>query len=318
MIRSSGGCARGSARPSRSLRIGRPRRAPATRWITAAAAALGAGLALAASAAQEFNGRVSIADGGPLTVIRRDELLSGSRGGTLLAGDMIQTSPETFAVIEVGDSATIGLGPATQLYVQQRGEQTILMVPKGWIKVDCRSGSVRLVGRRLGVEVRQGVVLLHADERADALFDEQGPASLLLHDGASLRAGQQTQAGQFYLRMGGDALIVQPRPSAEFVERMPVPFRDPLPTGVAMRAGSTALQSVRTVTYADVQPWLTMPPDWRGGLIERFRGRLQDHAFFAAMEAHLAQHPEWKRVLYPPPPEGAPGESPPPVSSTTH
>jgi hypothetical protein len=34
--------------------------------------------------------------------------------------------------------------------------------------------------------------------------------------------------------------------------------------------------------------------------VGRFRGRLKDPAFFAAMNAQQALLPEWKRILHPP------------------
>jgi hypothetical protein len=62
---------------------------------------------------------------------------------------------------------------------------------------------------------------------------------------------------------------------------------------------------------------LTMPGDWRAGFIARFRGRLKDPAFFAAMDAHLALHPEWVRILHPPPKKDRPLAGPPPDSVPT-
>jgi hypothetical protein len=65
------------------------------------------------------------------------------------------------------------------------------------------------------------------------------------------------------------------------------------------------------VSYGDVQQWLAIPRDWRAGFIPRFRARINDPIFFAAMDAHMAQHPEWQEVLHPPPPQ----EPPPPAAA---
>jgi hypothetical protein len=253
----------------------------------------------------DFSGVVFIAEGGPIAVVRRDTLYQGSAGVALQAGDMVQTGPGAFAVIEVRGEGLIGLGPSTRVYVLKRADLTTLVVPSGWIKVDARSGTFRVVGKRLGIESQQAVMLLHVDARSDAVFDEQGSASLLLRDGGGTRGGKPVQANQFFLRADGADLMSQPRPSAEFVERMPIPFRDPLPESGPTQSKTAALQPVRAVTYADIHDWLTIPLEWRGGFVERFRGRLKDPAFFAAMDAHLTEHPEWRVVLHPPPPPEA-------------
>jgi len=82
---------------------------------------------------------------------------------------------------------------------------------------------------------------------------------------------------------------------------MPIPFWDDLPEP-ASAVEAVAPQSVRAVTYSDIRTGLTIPRDWRTGFIGRFRARLNGPAFFAAMDAHLALHPEWTPILHPPPP----------------
>jgi hypothetical protein len=111
------------------------------------------------------------------------------------------------------------------------------------------------------------------------------------------------QPNQFLVREDKQAVLSQPRPSADFLAKLPVPFRDPLPANASARLKKAVEpRVVREVSYADVQSWLTMPRDWRAGLIPRFRARLKDQSFFAAMDAHLPQHPEWTVILHPPPP----------------
>jgi hypothetical protein len=263
--------------------------------------ALAAWTCLAASrpSATEFSGLVSYADGDPFTIVRRDNLLTGSKGVTLLAGDMVETGPGAFLAIEVKGGNLVGLGPSTDVYFLQRDVPTLLVL-KGWVKVDAKSEAMRVVGTRLGIQGHQAVMLLHAGERFDAVFDEQGVATLLLREDAATRVGNETAAHQFFRREDRGGVVLQPRPSAEFVEQMPIPFMDSLPENVSTT--KIAPQQVRAVSYSDIQTWLTMPRDWRGGFIDRFRGRLKDLAFFAAMDAHLALHPEWTTVLHPPPP----------------
>jgi hypothetical protein len=277
-----------------------------TRQITVLAIALWAYLVDARPPVDEIRGMVSIADGEPFTIIRGDTLWTGSRGATLVAGDIIETAPGAFLVVEMQGGTLVGIGPSSQVYFLQRAHIATLVVLKGWLKADIRakadSGAMRVVGTRLGIQGQQAVVLLDAGELSDAIFDEQGSATLLLRDPAATRIDKETKPNQFFIREDRAAVILQPHPSADFVAAMPIAFRDPLPEKAAANLKKPAEpKRVRDVTYSDIQPWLTMPGDWRAGFIGRFRARLKDPAFFSAMDAHLALHPEWVRILHPPP-----------------
>jgi hypothetical protein len=272
------------------------------RRIALLALALGTCLAASKPTATGFNGLVSIADGDPFTIVRRDTLLSGSKGVTLLAGDIVETGPGAFLAIEVQGGNLVGIGPSTAVYFLQRGDVITLFVLKGWVKGDVRSEAMRVAGTRLGIQGHQAVMVLYADEQSDAVFDEQGSARLLLRDDAATRFDRETGANQFFHRGDRTGVESQPRPSAQFIESMPIAFRDPLPEHASASLKKLAPLLVRAVTYSDIQTWLTIPRDWRGGFIERFRARLKDPAFFAAMDEHLALHPEWTPILHPPPP----------------
>jgi len=256
-----------------------------------------------------LGGVVSIADGGPFTIVRGTSLNTATKGVTLAAGDMVATGSEAFLTVEMPGGSLVGIGPSTQIYLMQRtaSDTPTLVVLKGWVKADIRTGPksapLRLTGTRLGAQSHQAVVLLYVDERSDSVFDEQGTATLLLRDEAATRTGKETQANQFFMREEHTDVVSQPRPSPEFVAKMPVPFRDPLPEQASANLKKTVTpQFVREVNYSDVQQWLNMPRDWRGGFIGRFRGRLKDPAFFAAMDGSMAQHSEWQPILHPPPP----------------
>ena len=255
-----------------------------------------------------LGGVVSIADGGPFTIIRQSAFYTGSKGVTLLPGDIVETGPGAFLVVGLTGGSLLGIGPSSQVYILPRADVPTLVVLKGWVKTDVRgsaaSAAFRLTGTRLGIQSQHAVLLIHADESHDAIFDEQGSATLLLRDDAVTRTDKPTQANQFFVREEREAVTIQQRPSPDFVAKMPVPFRDALPAQVEGQAAKKPAEAkrVRDVAYADIQPWLTMPRDWRVGFIQRFRGRLKDPSFFAAMDAHLNQFPEWVPILHPPPP----------------
>jgi hypothetical protein len=281
-------------------------------YLRASLLFLALGWALAAhgkAAPPGFGGVVSIADGEPFTLVRGTSLNTATKGVTLAAGDMVGTGPGAFLAVELPGMGLLGIGPSTQIYFMQRSasDPPTLVVLRGWVKADIRAATkgppVRVLGTRLGIQSHQAVVLLYVDERSDSVFDEQGAGTLLLRDEGGTRTGKETQANQFFVREERADVVSQPRPSAEFVAKMPVPFRDPLPENASAKLKKTTTpQFVREVSYADVQQWLNMPRDWRAGFIPRFRGRLKDPAFFAAMDASMGQHPEWQTILHPPPP----------------
>ena len=271
-----------------------------------------------------FGGVVAIADGEPFTLVRGASVNTATKGVMLAAGDIIATGAGAFLAVEMQGGNLVGIGPNTQLYLMQRSasDSPTLVVLKGWVKADIRSGAkalpLRLTGTRLGIQSHQAVVLLYVDERSDSVFDEQGTATLMPREDAASRTGKETQPNQFFVREERSDVVSQPRPSAEFVAKMPVPFRDPLPENASSKLKKNPPpQFVREVNYSDVQQWLNMPHDWRAGFIPRFRGRLKDPAFFAAMDASMAQHPEWQPILHPPPPPEEDARIPPP-RPTTH
>jgi len=248
----------------------------------------------------EFNGLVSFADVGAFSIVRRDTLLTGSKGVALLAGDLIETGATAFVVIQEPGGDLVGIGPSTDVYFVERQEVMTLFVLRGWVKVDVKSGPTRLTGTRLGIQGHQAVMLLHADERSNEVFDEQGSTTLLLADDDARPVAKETGPSRFFLRGEQLDVLSQASPSAEFVAKMPTPFRDPLPA-YAKLPEPVPPRVVRAVSYSDIERWLTIPREWRGSFVGRFRGRLKDPAFFAAMDAHLAHLQEWKRILHPPP-----------------
>jgi hypothetical protein len=262
---------------------------------------LGACLVQAKPSAPALIGPVAVADGEPLRIVRRDSLMSGSKGVVLLSEDIVSTSADAFVAISLSGGSLIGIGPSTEVYFLQNAELTTVRVLKGWVKADVKSGLIRLEGTRLAIQARKAVVLLHAAERSDEIFDEQGSALLLLRNDAAVREDRETAENQFFVREERFDVSVQPRPSDDFVKAMPIPFRDPLP-GQVLLPQPVSSRLLHPVAYSDIEAWLSSPRDWRAGFTRRFRARLKDPGFFAAMDAHLTLFPEWRDILHPPPP----------------
>ena len=281
--------------------VNRPRQRVVEAGRTASIAlALWACLFSGRPAQPQFNGVVSFAESGTFSIVRRDTLMTGSKGVALLAGDIVETAPNAFLVIQEPGGGLVGIGPSTGVYIVEREEVPTLFVLKGWVKVDAKSGPLRLAGLRLGIQGHQAVMLLHADERADEVFDEQGSATLFPAGDDARPVGKETGPNRFFLRGEQLEVVSQASPSADFVANMPAPFRDPLPA-YAKLPELVQPRVLRAVNYPDIKDWLTIPRQWRGGFVGRFRGRLRDPAFFAAMDAQQSLLPEWKHVLHPPP-----------------
>lgn len=276
------------------------------RWITFCALMLVGYFTQASPPATRLTGLVSIADGGPFIVIRGDEVRQGSKGIRLTAGDIVETGADAFLVVELQGGSLVGIGPSSAVYLLPRPDSATLVIQKGWLKADSRDETISVLGPHAGIQSRRAVVILQAAEHSDALFDEQGTGTLLLRDAAATHSGKQTNPSQFFMRESRSDAILLPHPSPEFLAKMPVAFRDSLPEKLAAQLPSPVEPKlVRKVSYLDIQSWLTLPPDWRAGFIRRFRSRLKDPTFFAAMDAHLALHPEWGPILHPPkPPDG--------------
>jgi hypothetical protein len=253
--------------------------------------------------------------------VRRDKLLTATQGVTLLIGDMIDTGPKAFVAIRAPTGTLIGLGPTTSVYLLQRGTIMTLFVSKGWVKVDAKA-ETRIEGPRLGIQGHAAVMLLHADDRSDAVFEEQGAARLVTRDGAATHPGKVAEPGQYFSRDEHGEAVPAAHPPAEFIAGLPVAFTDSLPDEAPSSLKEVDPTLVRPVTYTDVQAWLVIPRDLRAGFVARFQSRVAtDPAFHDALDAHLSLFPEWTSVLHPPPPPDNPqpssSDSSPPEPSPT-
>ena len=277
-------------------------------FVAAALASVGALCLHSASAVAgppaPFSAWVAVADGGPFTIIRGVEVLAGTKGVTLLAGDIIDTGPNALLVADARDGSVIALGPATHCYALPSGEGIALILAKGWLKLDAHDTRLDLASSRLTMQGAKAVVVLHSGEHSDEVFDEQGQVQWVARERSTASNGKSTLSSLHFLMLEDDGRVVtQSAPQEEFVDAMPVAFRDRLPIIAQGQTGAVTPAARRLVGFSDVQRWLSLPREWRAGFVERFRPRLVDPAFFSAIDAHLAEWPEWSKVLHPEPPQ---------------
>jgi hypothetical protein len=267
--------------------------------------------ALPLSPAGESIGSVTLLDGS-LRVIRGATLFQGIEGMPLRQGDIFETSEGAFVQLEFTNGPIVALGPSSRMYVlgeataKSAGTQVValdLVLLSGWLKGESTAGKrvYRFRTPTLAVDTTGGTVVLRSDSNACDIFVESGSASIgEVNQSGNSRENTTAKVGQFFSRRKGVEITNLPRPSSAFLDAMPRPFRDTLPSRLAHFAGkSIEPKAQHPVSYEDVEHWLTIPTGWRRGLAERFAPRLNDREFRKQIERHLNELPEWETILHP-------------------
>jgi hypothetical protein len=262
---------------------------------------------------------------GALRVIRGTTVLQGAEGVRLHQGDIIESSDPGFAQLEFAGGTTVALGASTRLFLfsHPRGKKmgdkantAQLVLLSGWLKGETavNGGAYRYASPLLAAATQDGTVVLHATAQAAEIFIESGSASIAeVRPNGNRGQSVGAKAGQFFSRRAGKNLTDNPRPTSTFIESVPRPFRDTLPSRLSRFGKPVEPRHDHEVTYPEIQPWLNIGQTWRRGFVERFQPRLKDAEFRRALEAHVNNHPEWDPVLHPekylPPPRPTPAHN---------
>jgi hypothetical protein len=247
-------------------------------------------------AAQEI-GTFTLVEGSP-RLIRGATVLRASEGVRFHSGDILETSAPGFVQAEFAGGSIVAIGPSTRVLFHSaaaKGADVLLM--SGWLKGEIPSNAAgyRFSSSLLSATAKAGTVILHAEPADAGLYIESGTATVNEAGGHPTAA----KAGQFFMRHGAK-LTVTTRPDGAFLQAMPQPFRDTLPSRESHFAGKKPVEAKHDhdVTYAEAEPWLKMAA-WRRSFEERFQPRLKDAEFRKAVESHIAEYPEWDRILHP-------------------
>jgi hypothetical protein len=251
---------------------------------------------------------------GPVTLIRGTSVFTVDAPLVTQPGDLLMTDTQLGAQLEDGNGTLVALGPQTRLSIDAppHGEDASalpsLSLLTGWIKL-ARAGAgapgpLLLDTPSLHIALRQGSSAIHADGSSSALFVETGSAVVSLPD---THDAPQTVAADRYLERGvGKPPVPSARPAASFVSQLPVAFRDPLaplnPHTAHNAAKPVAPAQGRPVTYTDLADWLTCNLPVRHTFVPRFRTLIHSEPFHTQIRVNLHALPEWRPVLYPPPP----------------
>jgi hypothetical protein len=260
------------------------------------------------SAAQDI-GTLTFLEGA-LRVIRGTTVLQGAEGVRLRQGDIIESSAPGFAQLEFAGGTTVALGASARLFLfsyprvkmGDKADTAQLVLLSGWLKGEttANGGEYRYASPLLAAATKDGTVVLHATAQAAEIFIESGSASIAeVSPNGNWGQSVGAKAGQFFSRRVGKNLTSYPRPTPTFVESVPRPFRDTLPSRLSRFGKPVELRRDHEVTYPEIQSWLNIGQTWRKGFVERFQPRLKNAEFRKALEAHLNNHPEWDSVLHP-------------------
>ena len=245
---------------------------------------------------------------GKATLIRQAGKLAVAEGLALQSEDIVETAPASFVQMEFPDGSRVSIGPDSRLMLSPRGPARAgaaaprLYVLQGWVKLTQPPAQQPAPGDCVTPQFEfapaSGAAILMSNPKEFAVFTESGAAKLTERSGA--RPPIQMGAGDFIGARLGDKPVASNRPAAEFLAQMPRPFRDPLPARAAkFRDSVITPRALGDVTYGDIAAWLSAEPGLRLPLIERWRPRLRDKPFRAAMIANLAAHPEWDPLVFP-------------------
>ena len=246
-------------------------------------------------------GTFTLVEGAP-RIIRGTAVLRGVEGMRFQTGDIIETSSPGFLQADFASGAVVAIGPGTRVWVRSAGGKSDtradLVLMSGWLKGEspANGGAYHYGSPLLSATAKGGSIILHSASAGADIYIETGTAAIFEAAGR----GQPAKAGQFFTRRPPKHVVVGNRPDGEFLASMPQPFRDTLPSRLSHFAGKKAVEPKldRDVTYADVEPWLKLGAG-RRTFEQRFQSRLRDADFRKAVEPHLAEYPEWDRVLHP-------------------
>lgn len=254
---------------------------------------------------------VTILDGNAI-VIREASKFTVSEGAQLVKDDIIETgSTGRLVRLEFADGVILDLGPESSVLLWPKfgGERGRLPLKaylrQGWIKVTMPKGGIAAdagavaspaidlagVTRRVVVSGQAGEAFVFAESGEATLMDRRNPKARIL---LSLKPDD------FMSLIGSEPPLLASRPVAAFMQRIPRPFLDTIPSRAQrFKGGEDTLSPAGNIVYSDVQSWIDAEPSLRSQFVTRWKSQAQLPEFRKRLVAGLRLHPEWDRTLYP-------------------
>ncbi|MEO8804952.1 MAG: hypothetical protein ABI433_02645 [Burkholderiaceae bacterium] len=256
-------------------------------------------------------GIVTIVDG-ELFATREGSRFALAEGVRIVNDDIIESAAQTrLARIEFGDGFIVDIGPGTQVLMTPKfpGERggsraAKLYVLKGWAKITAPTAksaeSSSFASEPFDLSGIARDVVLKVEPGSWAVFAESGELMLAERSKGKPAPAVKIKTGEFLSRSGDAKAVLAPRPSADFITRVPRAFVDTLPTRAALFATrDVAPKRLAPITYADVQPWVDAEAALRPLFVARWKTLAQTPDFRKGLVAGLRAHPEWDRTLFP-------------------
>jgi hypothetical protein len=263
---------------------------------------IGCGPTLAA----EPVGVVTILDGDAV-LIRGLSKFALAEGVRIAANDLAETGKNTFLRVEFTDGTVVDLGPATRVQLNRpslrQGDRPSLYLLTGWLKLSASklsSGSKgSIASREFDALAVGGEAVERVERAAGAVFAESGAVRVIdRRHGPAMPVS--LESGDYVTLRGRDAARVERQPPREFVAALPRQFEDRLPSRIALfRDREVSAKSSGTFTYAEVEPWIDAEPLIRRRFVREWVAKADDDEFRQRLDAGLARHTEWERILHP-------------------
>lgn len=265
------------------------------RIMAAIAAVAGLALSFTGSGA-EAPAVVTLLEG-QAVLLRAAGRFALAEGVRIQAGDIVEVAEKGLVQVGFSDGTRVSLGPQSRFHVATVSDFFLL---HGWSKT-ATAKALRLTTPLFGLATAEAIFVLHVQNNEAGVFVERG--ELRLSEGftkASTASALSVRAGQFYARKADQKGVTQARPPQAFVAAMPRPYQDNLPERLALfKEREVPPRHLGDLAYADVESWLTAPPELRRPMMQRLRARARDPEFRKALIANMPRHPEWDRIVFP-------------------
>jgi hypothetical protein len=257
-------------------------------------------------AAAETIGVVTIQEGDAIAIRGLSEFAL-AEGVRIQSNDLLETGKATFLRVEFSDGAMVDLGPATRAQLNRpslrKYDRPALYLLSGMMKIN--AGKLAAGAKASVASPQFDAVGLDSESveqvqnGASAVFAQDGPVRMLdRRRGTPVQI--QVKSGDFIVLRNLEAPKVSGRPAHEFVGALPRQFEDSIPPRIdRFKAKEVPAKLAGAFTYAQVEDWLDAEPIIRRRFVSEWAAKADDEVFRERLEARLARHPEWERLLYP-------------------
>lgn len=243
----------------------------------------------------------------PVRILRATSVYKGTTGVLLQKNDLVETAAGP-AQIEFAQGLILALAPNTRIYwlaPNTAAGVSQINVLDGWVKI-LHKGSARIIvmSPQVQLAIEGGASILHSAADKTEIFAESG-VQFIAPVAEAGRAGEEKPfpVEHYALWQPEQGIKTLPRPPKQFISDMPMNYRDPLNRAPDRTKGAKIPAVMeREVMYADVKDWLVSNFALGKTWVKRFKPRLKDKEFRAALDLELGQTPDWKPILHPPPP----------------